>query len=267
MNIANYTENKRDRYPLSTKALDFIQNQILLVARLTALYGDNFIITPSSGDTSGLIVINGELMPLTGTPCEFIVVTETSDSVTARDITFENIRTYRTAQYSTLNTQNILASNFQTFQNVQSLIEELAEMKMHVMPKGSIIMWSGDTKALPSGFALCDGNNNTPDLRGRFIVGYDPKDTEYEVIGNTGGKPTVTLTIDEMPSHYHEYASPRMKTGLIDGITLCGDESAATYGDSHSSPMSRYSTKLSGGDKSHENRPPYYTLAYIMKTI
>ena len=59
-------------------------------------------------------------------------------------------------------------------------------------PIGGIIMWSGQVSNIPSGWKLCDGNNGTPDLRGRFIVGasasggYDP--------GATGGSNEVTLT-------------------------------------------------------------------------
>ena len=40
-----------------------------------------------------------------------------------------------------------------------------------LVPVGGIIMWSGTIAAIPSGWALCNGSNGTPDLRGRFIVG------------------------------------------------------------------------------------------------
>ncbi|WP_258101850.1 phage tail protein [Marinoscillum pacificum] len=36
------------------------------------------------------------------------------------------------------------------------------------IPKGGIIMWSGTT--VPSGWALCNGSNNTPNLTDRFIM-------------------------------------------------------------------------------------------------
>ena len=37
--------------------------------------------------------------------------------------------------------------------------------------KGMIILWYGDTNNVPTGFALCDGTNDTPDLRDKFVVG------------------------------------------------------------------------------------------------
>ena len=63
------------------------------------------------------------------------------------------------------------------------------------VPKGGIIMWSGSTSNIPSGWALCNGANGTPDLRGRFVIGaggsYNP--------GNTGG--------GSIPSHSHGVGS------------------------------------------------------------
>lgn len=102
---------------------------------------------------------------------------------------------------------------------------------------GLIQLWSGS--GVPEGYVLCDGSQvsiaeypelykaigdkyntastkagyiSVPDLRGRFVVGYDPRNYEYERIGNTGGQALVT-----------------------------------------------------GGGSAHENRPPYYVLAYVMK--
>ena len=69
------------------------------------------------------------------------------------------------------------------------------------IPSGGIIMWSGAENAIPSGFVLCNGSNSTPDLRNRFIVGAGTGGS-YGV-GNTGGADSVTLTVDQIPSHSH----------------------------------------------------------------
>lgn len=34
-----------------------------------------------------------------------------------------------------------------------------------------IVIWSGAIVDIPAGWALCDGNNGTPDLRNKFIIG------------------------------------------------------------------------------------------------
>ena len=119
-------------------------------------------------------------------------------------------------------------------------------------PVGGIILWSGATDAVPNGWALCDGQNNTPDLRDRFVVGAG---NAYSV-DETGGADSVTLTEAQMPSHTHLTA--RNQTGTATAFpTGAGFMVTGNNGNPSSS---------TGGDQPHENRPPYYALAYIMKT-
>lgn len=65
------------------------------------------------------------------------------------------------------------------------------------LPVGGIIMWSGST--VPLDWHLCDGEDGTPDLRNRFIVGIGGSYT----MGNTGGSNAITLTEAQMPTHSH----------------------------------------------------------------
>jgi microcystin-dependent protein len=67
------------------------------------------------------------------------------------------------------------------------------------MPVGTILMWHGDTANVPGGWALCDGQNGTPDLRDRFIVGAG---ANYPV-SNTGGANTIALDESQIPAHAH----------------------------------------------------------------
>jgi hypothetical protein len=64
---------------------------------------------------------------------------------------------------------------------------------------GMIILWSGSTGSIPSGFVLCNGSNSTPDLRDRFVIGAG---NSYSV-GATGGSANVTLTTAQLPAHSH----------------------------------------------------------------
>lgn len=85
------------------------------------------------------------------------------------------------------------------------------------VPSGGIIMWSGATDNIPDGWVLCNGQNNTPDLRNRFVLGAGET---YEV-GSTGGATSVTsssdgehtpsatvqsttLNANHLPSHRHD---------------------------------------------------------------
>lgn len=158
-------------------------------------------------------------------------------------------------------------------------------------PLGVVQIWAG--RNLPDNYALCDGaqlrqedypelfsvigtafnatadhaNNpqttspgyfRLPDLRGRFIVGESSVDGDYKVKGSTGGEKKHQLTIDEMPSHNHKYWT--WETGGSDRNRFSGRSN-------NDDPNKReFDTSSAGGNKSHENRPPYYTLAYIMRT-
>lgn len=114
-------------------------------------------------------------------------------------------------------------------------------------------MWSGTT--IPTGWKLCNGQNGTPDLRDRFIVGAG---NSY-AIGAKGGANEVTLTTQQIPPHQHkvfEYA------GYHDA------DPTSTYNNhiaAHTNAPSSQWTMPTGGGEAHENRPPYYALAYIMK--
>lgn len=117
---------------------------------------------------------------------------------------------------------------------------------------GIIVMWSGAIDSIPNGWALCDGNNNTPDLRNRFIVGAG---SQYQ-IGDIGGSDSVTLQTSQIPEHSHTI-------GASTGSVQNGDASSKSFITNFSSGSSK--TSAVGGGKAHENRPPYYALAYIMK--
>lgn len=60
-----------------------------------------------------------------------------------------------------------------------------------------ILLWSGAIVDIPAGWALCDGNNGTPDLRDRIVIGagttYDPGDTHQTNIGDGAGVHTYAL--------------------------------------------------------------------------
>ena len=61
-------------------------------------------------------------------------------------------------------------------------------------PTGGIILWSGAANNIPTGWVLCDGQNSTPDLRNRFVVGAG----DSYAVDATGGSADATLV-----SHTH----------------------------------------------------------------
>ena len=96
-----------------------------------------------------------------------------------------------------------------------------------VIPTGVIVMWSGSTSSVPTGWALCNGQNGTPDLRDRFIVGAG---NSYSV-GSKGGADSVTLTTSQMPSHAHSLNvnSFNVKINFDSGVGRASDEGDFDY--------------------------------------
>jgi len=141
------------------------------------------------------------------------------------------------------------------------------------IPVGGIIMWSGTIANIPTGWALCNGSNGTPDLRNRFIVGasvenasgnYSWNSSSGVVSGNygvnqTGGSVAHQLTIAELASHNHTL---RVSTGSVGNGSPAarGGTGDTTLGADGADPVG-----LNGGNQFHENRPPYYALAFIMR--
>ena len=74
------------------------------------------------------------------------------------------------------------------------------------VPIGGIIMWSGtiaQAEALTN-WKICDGQNGTPDLRDKFVLGVGSSSvTSTASVDDTGGSNTITLTEGQMPSHNH----------------------------------------------------------------
>ena len=172
-----------------------------------------------------------------------------------------------------------------------------------VIPTFGIVMYSGVVSAnFPGGlgtgeyvgWALCDGRNGTPDLRGRFIAGRsntintnygyvntERNNTDYNAIGDFGGEAEHILTVGEMPSHNHSGSTTSSDGNHSHGVqapTSCEDyvgasQSGCTYARGSTSTSTNSAGSHShnvtvtpeGGDGAHENRPPYYVLAFLMK--
>jgi microcystin-dependent protein len=157
------------------------------------------------------------------------------------------------------------------------------------MPTGAIIPYA--VTAAPSGYLLCNGSAvsrttysalfaivsslygagngsttfNVPDLRGKFMGGWDAGTSvltsvttgmiEGNVIGNSGGAQAVTLAIAQMPAHTHS-VSVVDGTGSSTGIDIVNDAAAAAD----------RTTGSTGGGGAHSNIPPALIVNFVIKT-
>jgi len=105
---------------------------------------------------------------------------------------------------------------------------------------------------------------NVPDLRGRFIAGWDAGTsvltsvTAGMIVGSpiatVGGTQAVQLTVDQIPDHEHTYTRYGQKQGGNEG-------GGAVWLDDNT-----VSTGGKGGDGYHSNIPPAMILNFIIKT-
>jgi len=144
--------------------------------------------------------------------------------------------------------------------------EKVMEGGNALVPKGAIIIWSGSDTAIPGGWVLCDGQNGTPDLRSRFVLGTGQgQNLSNRDIGQIGGLEKVALNENEMPTHTHDITyrtDDNTKTTTYGGTANV----AATVTNLRKAGMTKTATSTPvGSGQSHENMPPFYVLAYIMK--
>jgi hypothetical protein len=191
-----------------------------------------------------------------------------------------------------------------TFPNITGPVTATQSTLNTPIPAGVIVMWAGSIGSIPSGWALCNGNSGTPDLRDRFIVAAG---AAYAV-GATGGSATssaagshthteasagghnhtgltgdTALTTNQLPSHTHTWSGTQTSEDnnftagsnwLREGSTVQSSSFTVTTtatgeGASHNHTIgtdgSHSHTINSVGDHTHTLTSPYYALAYIMK--
>lgn len=152
-----------------------------------------------------------------------------------------------------------------TFPNLTGAVTKNQAEMNNPIPKGVISMWYGAIDNIPSGWSLCDGTNETPNLIDRFIVGAG---STY-VVGTTGG---AVITGAE-GGHTHSLVSAGEHdhggiTGAV-GTFSTGTAGVALSDQNHTHTISSSGTHTHSvnavGTHTHTSLPPYYALAYIMK--
>ena len=168
-----------------------------------------------------------------------------------------------------------------------------------LVPIKGIIMFSGTENEIPTGWYLCDGNNGTPDLTDKFVVGTATIDTndnnkwKSDVDGTAkseGGNATKTLGTNELPSHTHDITDSGHTHNLnyeqkqvedtggawITDIRRAGgdgDGGSTSYtNDNTSGFMESANTGITSTDsqpgttgEAFDILPPFFALAFIMR--
>lgn len=150
---------------------------------------------------------------------------------------------------------------------------------------GMIMMWSGTIATIPSGWVLCDGTNSTPDLTNKFIVAADADDGGVAKTTITGSATQTGGTTDSIvvshthtasvtdPGHTHVIGSNTTSGGVDLGgwsgpyMVATGSRCCAWTSATQSATTGiSVSNSTTGSSGTNANLPPYYALAFIMKT-
>lgn len=148
----------------------------------------------------------------------------------------------------------------QIINDIQRELEELKTTQLRVRetlyPVGSIYMSA--TMSTVDEVQATFGGTWEAWGSGKVPVGVDPEDTDFDTVEETGGEKTHTLTVEEMPSHYHNLGQ------MYDDYHLTGTTSQprGVYADY---AQAIHTTSVGGGE-AHNNLQPYIT-CYMFKRI
>jgi hypothetical protein len=160
----------------------------------------------------------------------------------------------------------------QTYDNLYGIVDAQPPAATPI-PTGGILLWSGSIGSIPAGFVLCNGNNGTPDLRDRFVVGAG---STYAVDA-TGGSADSTLpththaatSVVTDPGHEHDFGSTTFDITSNPGTTLIRPSIVAPLlaSTTETTGITVATTNANAGvSATNGNLPPYYALCYIQKT-
>lgn len=165
--------------------------------------------------------------------------------------------------------QNAASSTIGTYDNIYGIVGVQTAVGTTI-PAGMISIWYGSIGSVPTGWYLCDGANGTPDLRNRFIVGAG---STYSVAATGGSADAIVVT------HTHTATStvtdPGHAHGIGGSLSLPTTANQAYPAGNNATPQSATATTgitvattnaSAGVSGTNANLPPYYALAYIMKS-
>ena len=268
-------------FPGTSKTWRFVRDMINEVHDLaTALGGENCIVKGCEVDNGqaadGIVIINGEALPFQGGAVQSHV--EIVENVEAVQYFIDGEGDGQADINDAYFDRYVRFASAGTPWADLKRITPLSEVSKRLPPKQSALPFWGAVNTIPDGWQLCDGTNGTPDLRGMFIAGYDPNETDQNAPGKTGGSHKHTLTEDEMPSHKHSgstnstgghrhsydvYPAASRGEAKSDGywrVPQTPDTKQTSWEGTHSHSIYLNNT---GGGQPHENRPKFYTMAWI----
>lgn len=165
----------------------------------------------------------------------------------------------------------------------EDLNNPIKNFERKFFPIGGIIMWSNyASRGIPTGWVLCDGQNGTPDLRNRFIMGSgdkyvigQQKDTEpivpahnHTATFNAG----IEIVSGLQGRDFLNYGAPAEGAlpATVASLPDLGDPVSDSLAEVVETGPYKYNVAVAESGESDDPEktyPPYYVLAFIMRVF
>lgn len=264
--------NGTDGFPLYTDTLEEAQRAWSIINAFCGIVGDKAIISgctqTGSHVSDGFIVLNGEVLPFKGgTLGQNIFIKEEITEREFKDKSRKPVFLARIAVFGSSTPDKTFT--WSDFVRVENLIEngikhadfearlKALENKKSPVPIGLIAIWGKPaSEPIPEGWRECT------DLRGRFPLGWDPNDTDFNTVGAIGGEKKHRLTIEEMPEHHHIQGSEALYNNFGGGQNVNKWRLQVHHSYENQSVVGANTSSV-GGSHPHNNMPPYKIIRYI----
>ena len=280
MNTINFIQT--GGVPFTNDVAQEFENAYKIFNAYGALAGDKTIISGclenGSSVSDGFIYVNNELFYFEGgSKSDNIFLNEQNIDKVFEDQTTKTLIKIRTLKFGNAIDNVWEWSDFKRIDTMLSLMARLDTLeasqtitnaKLAIFTKGGVVFpWFKAVEDIPKGF------KPVWDIAGKTIVGLDPKDTDFDTVGNLFGSKTHTLAVEELPRHKHS-TSPFNKF-VAKASDLSNNNSSSVSFDNGSSStelaignlnatqMTTATEKAIGGNQSHNNVQPSIVANYI----
>lgn len=252
MNTTNFVQT--GGFPVKAERLQELQTAYSIFNHLGNLAGNLAILSGcnvvGTAVSDGYVFIDNEVIEFkAGTLAENVIIIETASSKEFKNGELKPVHYERYATFGNAET-SYAWDDFKRPDPMITLMARLdsVEKKAAVFTAGGgMVLWNKPAAEIPEGWA------EVIDWRGRMPVGYDVTQTEFNTMGKIGGAKNKTLSINEMPSHSHEFKINTNAAG--DGMP------AMERGNSVVNTT--YTTESAGNGQSFSIMNPYRVVMFI----
>lgn len=293
--VGNFLNQPNRDFPGDCETWNAVQDSVTMVAILGNIAGDKAILYGCESEQEGATRKPGYVFLRTkqypegevlywegGAVAAGMYIKQDVMAVTAFEVNYAKAYTVRSLAPG-IGEENYYWSDFKTVTTTQELAQKSTAQGAKIdelvpTAPGIVQMWAGAVARIPDNYRLCDGSalqvaefpalyaalgnlhggtpGSTfclPNLKGQFVVGYNADEADYNAIAKRGGERMHILTTEEIPAHTHSLFLQNSGTRFTGG------------GSANQLNVGTGNTGSTGGGMAHENRPPYYVLAYIIR--